>query len=131
MAVPQPGSNDRHEEYQAISSKLRDLALIVTGLGGALAARLNLNRNDLRALDILIEQRTYELDAFVKLLFLAELVADFDLEPTGLREWLDGLDAPVVRARQDPGQPILGERSDQIGCLLPPAFVERTPAISA
>ena len=57
MAVPQPGSNDRHEEYQAISSKLRDLALIVTGLGGALAARLNLNRNDLRALDILIEQR--------------------------------------------------------------------------
>ena len=57
MAVPQPGSNDRHQEYQAISSKLRDLALIVTGLGGALAARLNLNRNDLRALDILIEQR--------------------------------------------------------------------------
>jgi DNA-binding MarR family transcriptional regulator len=57
VAVPQPGSNDRHEEYQAISSKLRDLALTLTGLGSALAARLNLNRNDLRALDILIEQR--------------------------------------------------------------------------
>ena len=58
MAVPQPGSNDRHEEeYQVISSHLRDLALTLTGLGAALAARLNLNRNDLRALDILIEQR--------------------------------------------------------------------------
>ena len=57
MAVPQPGSNDRHEEYQAISAHLRDLALTLTGLGAALAARLNLNRNDLRALDILIEQR--------------------------------------------------------------------------
>ena len=57
MAVPQPGRNDRHEEYQAISSNLRGLALMLTGLGSALAARLNLNRNDLRALDILIEQR--------------------------------------------------------------------------
>ena len=57
MAVPQPGRNDRREEYQAISSNLRDLALTLTGLGTALAARLNLNRNDLRALDILIEQR--------------------------------------------------------------------------
>ena len=57
MAVPQPGRNDRREEFQAISSNLRDLALTLTGLGSALAARLNLNRNDLRALDILIEQR--------------------------------------------------------------------------
>jgi DNA-binding MarR family transcriptional regulator len=57
VAVPQPGSNDRREEYQAISSNLRDLALTLTVLGSALAARLNLNRNDLRALDILIEQR--------------------------------------------------------------------------
>jgi DNA-binding MarR family transcriptional regulator len=57
VAVPQPGRNDRHQEYQAISSNLRDLALTLTGLGAALAARLNLNRNDLRALDILIEQR--------------------------------------------------------------------------
>ena len=57
MAVPQPGSNDRPEEYQVINSHLRDLALTLTGLGSALAARLNLNRNDLRALDILIEQR--------------------------------------------------------------------------
>jgi hypothetical protein len=81
--------------------------------------------------DIPIEQRTYELDAFVELLFLAELVPNLDLEPAGLREWLDGLDAPVVRARQDPGQPMLGERSDQIGCLFASAFVERTPAIVA
>jgi len=57
VAVPQPGRNDRREEYQAISSILRVLALTLTGLGTALAARLNLNRNDLRALDILIEQR--------------------------------------------------------------------------
>jgi DNA-binding MarR family transcriptional regulator len=57
VAVPQPGRNDRREEFQAISSNLRDLALTLTGLGSALAARLNLNRNDLRALDILIEQR--------------------------------------------------------------------------
>src|SRR5436309_2984928 len=79
--------------------------------------------------DILIEQRTYELDALLELLFLAELVANLDLEAVGLRERLDGLDAPVVGARQDARQRVLGERSDEIDRLLPAAFIERTPAI--
>jgi DNA-binding MarR family transcriptional regulator len=58
VAVPQPdSSNDRYGEYQAISSHLRDLAFTFAGLSTALASRLNLNRNDLRALDILIEHR--------------------------------------------------------------------------
>jgi DNA-binding MarR family transcriptional regulator len=57
VAVPQPESNDRHEQCQAISASLRDLALTFAGLSAALAARLSLNRNDLRALDILIEHR--------------------------------------------------------------------------
>jgi DNA-binding MarR family transcriptional regulator len=58
VAVPQPdSSNDRYDEYQAISSNLRDLAFTFAGLSTALASRLNLNRNDLRALDILIEHR--------------------------------------------------------------------------
>ena len=79
--------------------------------------------------DILIEQRAYELDALLELLLLAELVANLDLEAVGLRDRLDGLDAPVVRARQDARQRILGERSDQIDRLPPAAFVERTTAI--
>src|SRR5256885_15376341 len=81
--------------------------------------------------DILIEQRTYELDAFVELLFLAELVADLDLEPTGLREWLAGLDAPAAPAPQDPGRPIPRGRRGQIGSRLPPSFVERASAMAS
>ncbi|MBO0682518.1 MAG: MarR family transcriptional regulator [Candidatus Dormibacteraeota bacterium] len=57
VAVAQPKSNDRQIEYQAIGARLRDLSLTFAGLSAAMAARLGLNRNDLRALDILIEHR--------------------------------------------------------------------------